>query len=67
MADKVINTTNNEENKIIIDDIKENRDTIYEQDYFGNNIIKPAYKHGDLLDAVKIILEFNEVLSIFGE
>ena len=67
LADKVINTTNKEENKIIIDDIKKNRDKLYEQDDFGNNIIKPAYKRGDLLDAVKIILEFNEVLSLDGE
>ena len=67
LADKVINTTNKEENKIIIDDIKKNRDKLYEQDDFGNNIIKPAYKRGDLLDAVKIILEFNEVLLLDGE
>ena len=63
LADKVINTTNSEENKIISDDIKKNRDKIYEQDDFSKNIIQPAYKRGDLLDAVKIILEFNEVLS----
>ena len=66
-ADKVINTTNKEENKIIIDDIKKNRGKIYEQDDFGNNIIKTANKCGDLLDAVKIILEFTKVLSLDGE
>ena len=64
LADKVINTTNKEENKIIIDDIKKNRDKIYEQDDFSNFVIQPGYKRGDLLDAVKIIINFNEVLSL---
>ena len=63
LADKVINTTSKEENKIITDNVKKNRDNIYEQDDFSKNIIQPAYKRGDLLHAVKIILEFNEVLS----
>ena len=64
LADKVINTTNKEENKIIIDDIKKNRDKIYEQDDFSNFVIQPGYKRGDLLDAVKIIINSNEVLSL---
>ena len=60
----VINTTNKEEYKIIIDDIKKNRDKIYEQDDFSNFVIQPAYKRGDLLDAAKLIINFNEVLSL---
>ena len=64
LADKLINTTNKEENKIIIDDIKKNRDKISEQDDFSNFVIQPGYKRGDLLDAVKIIINFNEVLSL---
>ena len=67
LADKLINTTNKEENKIIIDDIKKNRDKIYEQDDFSNFVIQPGYKRGDLLDAVKIIINFNEVLSLDGD
>ena len=39
-------------------------DKIYKQDDFSNFVIQPAYKHGDLLDAVKIIINFNEVLSL---
>ena len=66
-ADKLINTTNKEENKIIIDDIKKNRDKIYEQDDFSNSVIQPGYKRGDLLDAVKIIINVNEVLSLDGD
>ena len=64
LVDKVINTTNKEENKIIIDDIKKNRDKIYKQDDFSNFVIQPAYKRSHLLDAVKIIINFNEVLSL---
>ena len=64
LVDKLINTTNKEENKITIDDIKKNRDKIYEQDYFSNFVIQPGYKRGDLLDAVKIFINFDEVLSL---
>ena len=64
LADKLINTTNKEENQIIIDDIKKNRDKLYEQDDFNNFIIQPGYKLIDLTDAAKIVLEFNEVLSL---
>ena len=64
LVDKLINTIGEKENKIIIDDIKKNRDKIYEQDEYSNFVIQPTYKGGDLLDAVKIILNFNKVLSL---
>ena len=67
LVDKLINTINKEENKIIINDIKKNRDNIYEQDGFNNFVIQPGYKRDDLLDAIKINLEFNEVLSLHGD
>ena len=44
--------------------ILKNRDKIYEQDGCSKFIIQPTYKRGDLLDAIKIILNFNEVLSL---
>ena len=53
-----------EENKIIIDDIEKNWDKIYKQDECSKFIIQPTYKRGDLLDVIKIILNFNEVLSL---
>ena len=64
LVDKLINTIGEEENKIIIDDIKKNRDKIYEQDECSKFVIHPAHKRGDLLDAIKIILKFNELLSL---
>ena len=44
--------------------LKKNRDKIYEQDDFSNFVIQLAYKGGDLLNAVKTIINFNEVLSL---
>ena len=64
LADKVINTISKEENKIIIDDIKNNKEKIYEQDEYSKFVIQPTYKRGDLNDAIKIILNFNEELSL---
>ena len=64
LADKLINTASKEENQVIINDIKTNKDKIFEQDDLNNFVRHPGYKRGDLLDAVKIIINFNEVLSL---
>ena len=64
LADKLFNTTSKAENKIIIDDIKNNRDKTFEQDYFNNFVIKQSYKRGDWNDAVKMLLEFNETIQL---
>ena len=64
LVDKLINTIDKEENKIFIDDIEKNKDKIYEQDEYSKFVIQSTYKRGDLLDAIKIILNFNEVLSL---
>ena len=49
---------------MLINDIEINRDEIFEQDEFSEFVIKPAHKCGDLLDTVRVILRFNEVLSL---
>ena len=59
LVDKLINTIGEEDYKIIIDDIKH-----YEQDECSKFIIQPTHKRGDLLDAIKIVLNFSEVLSL---
>ena len=64
LADKLIITTSKEENQMLINDIEINRDEIFEQDEFSKFVIKPAHKCGDLLDTVRVILRFNEVLSL---
>ena len=62
LANKLINTTSKEENQMLINDIEKNKDKILEQNEYNKFVIQPAHKHGDLLDAAKIILEFNETI-----
>ena len=64
LADKLINTTSEKENQMLINDIEKNKDKIFEQDEYSKFVIQPAYKRGDFLDNVKIILKFNEVLTL---
>ena len=52
-----------EENQIIIDDIENNSNKSFEQEY-SQFVIQPAHKRGDLKDAVQIILEINESLTL---
>ena len=60
LADKLINTTNKEENQMLINDIKKNEDKTFEQDEFGKFVIK---QRGNLNETVKVILEFNETIQ----
>ena len=64
LVDKLINTIDKEENQIIIDDIENNRGKIFEQDKYSKFVIQPAYRRGDLKDAIEIILEINELLTL---
>ena len=42
LANKLINTTNKEENQIIVSNINKNKDKLYEQDDFGDYVIQPS-------------------------
>ena len=42
LADKVINTTNKEENQIIVNNINKNKDKLYEMDEFNDWVIEPS-------------------------
>ena len=53
LVDKLIITIAEEENKIIIDDVKKNRDKIFEQNEYSKFVIQQTHKRGDLNDAVK--------------
>ena len=64
LADKLINTTRREENQILINDVKTNRDKIFEQEY-GKFVIQPAHKRDDLLDTVKVIQQFNKTIQSY--
>ena len=65
LADKLINTTDKEENQMLINDIEKNKDKSFEQSEYGKFVIQPIYKRGDLLDAVKVILKFNETIQSY--
>ena len=70
LANKLINTTSKEEYQIIrqnirqVNDIKKNKDKIYEQHDFNNFVIQPGYKRRDLLNTIKIIIDYNEVIRL---
>ena len=50
---------------MLINNIKENEDKIFEQDEFSNSVVQPTHKRCDLLDVVKIILQFSETIQSY--
>ena len=63
LANKLINTTNKEENQIIVNNIKENKEKLYEEkedDY----VIQPSDRLNNLIDAIDLILDFNETIQL---
>ena len=60
LADKLINTTNKEENQIIVKNI-ENKDKLFKEDEFYNFVIQ-LQKRSDLKYTVDLILDFNETI-----
>ena len=67
LADKLINTTNKEENQIIVKNINKNKEKLYEQDEtdpFHDWVIQPNSRRIDLIDAIKLILDFNEKIQL---
>ena len=64
LADKLLNTTSKEENQIFINDIKKNKDKIYEQDDSSNYVIQRINKRNELINAVDVILKFNEIIQL---
>ena len=63
LVDKLINITSKEENQMLINDVEINRDKNFEQDKYSKPVIQPPRKRTDLLDTVKVILQFNETIQ----
>ena len=59
LTDKLINTTNKEENQIIVKNIEKNKDKLLEKDDFGDWVIQ-AQQRSDLKYTINLILDFNE-------
>ena len=67
LADKLINTTNKEEYRIIVKNVNKNKEKLYEQDEkdpFHDWVIQPSSRRIDLIDAIKLILDFNETSQL---
>ena len=47
---------------MLIDHIEIKRDKNFEQDKFGKSVIEPSHKLSDLLDAVKVIQQFDKAI-----
>ena len=60
LVDKLINTTNKEENQIIVKNIEKNKDKLLKIDDFNDWVIQPNDQRINLLDTIKLILDFNE-------
>ena len=63
LADKLINTTNKEENQIIVKNIEKNKDKLFEMDEFYDFLIQPSDQCINLKDTIDLILDFNEELN----
>ena len=67
LASKLINTTSKEENQIIANNINKNKDKLYEEcetTYGCDSMIQPNSWCIDLIDAINLILNFNETIDL---
>ena len=72
LANKLINTTNKEENQIIVNNIKENKEKLYKEKLyvedatrpFYDSVIQPSDQCNNLTDAVNLILDFIETIQL---
>ena len=63
LANKLINTTNKEENQIIDNNINKNKEKLHEEDETSYSyVIQPSKRRVDLINAIKLILNFNETI-----
>ena len=62
LTDKLINTTNKEENQITVNSIKKNKNKLFEMDE-TDWVIKPNRERINFLDTIDLILNFNEKLN----
>ena len=63
LANKLINTTNKEENQIIVKNIEKNKNKLFEMDEFYDFLIQPINQCINLKYIIDLILDFNEELN----
>ena len=64
LAEKLINITNKKENQIIVKNIDKNKDKFLEMDDFNDWVIQPSDRRINLIDAINLILDFNETVQL---
>ena len=62
LANKLINTTNKDENQIIVKNINENKEKLYEEDEMRDYVIQSSSRRVSLIDAINLILDFNKTI-----
>ena len=62
LADKLINTTEKEENQIIVKNIEKNKDKLFQQNEFYDWVIRPSDQVINLIDSISLILD-NSIRS----
>ena len=63
LANKLINTTNKEENQTIVKNINKNINKLNEMDEFNGWVIQPSDRCINSEDIIDLILDFNEELN----
>ena len=67
LADKLINTTDKEENQIIVENIEKNKDKLFKEDKFYHFVIQPSDRRINLINSIKLILNFNKEFNYENE
>ena len=63
LANTLINTTNKKENQIIVININENKEKLYEEDKMCYDyVIQPNDRRINLIDTITLILDFNKTI-----
>ena len=65
LPNKLINTTNKEENQIIVNNINKNKEKLYEEYEMSglyDYVIQPSDWRINLIDAINLILDFNKTI-----
>ena len=66
LTNKLINITNKKENQIIVTNTNENKEKLYKKgktSTFNDYVIQPSDRRINLIDAVNLILDFNETIQ----
>ena len=64
LLNKLISITNKEQNQIIVNNIDKNKDKLDEQDDFSDQVIQPNDQRINLINAIDLILNFNETIQL---